>query len=203
MDKLAEALRNFSNCYKLNYFNNIKDYANNVIKSIENIKDATSEPFNLIKNELLSIPKEIIDCQSNLEIILKIANHQWKSKHYGLVVIALWEAILEKFILVFNGKYTKYEIQQALPKFLYNKNYISIINSERSNLHKNLIKLHEIRNSIAHLDLKDSKIKNFNIENIHSEIEKLFNYFYNNLLTIDFTKFKDIFTDNIEKKQTK
>jgi len=63
--------------------------------------------------------------------------------------------------------------------------------------------LHEIRNSIAHLDLKDSKIKNFNIENIHSEIEKLFNYFYNNLLKIDFTKFKDIFTDNIEKKQTK
>lgn len=201
--QIADTLKNFSNCYKLNLFNNIKDYAKDVIEKINKSDETTSKLFNLIKNELLSFPNEIVDSQNKLEIILKIANHQWKSKNYGLVVIALWEAILEKFLSNLNNKYTKYEIQQAIPSLIYNKHYISIVNRGRSNLHNNIKNLHEIRNTIAHLDFNEENKEYSDINYIHSEIEKLFNYFYNNLLTIDFNKFIDNFIDILEKNRKK
>ena len=190
MSDIAESLNNFSNCYKMNFFSNINEYSNNIIKNIENTSESSSKPFNLLKDSILAFPNEINNCKTNLARILKIANHQWKYRNYGFVVIALWEAVLEKFILTMDNKYSKRDVQNALPVFLNYRNS-SEINQVNKNLYSNLKALQKIRNSIAHLDGESSK--DIEIADIHKDVEKLFNYFYNHLQTLPFTNFKELF----------
>lgn len=184
LKKISDLLNNLTLSYKTNNFKKILDYSKQIVYRVNNIENSSSRPFDYLKNSILTFPREIKECDTELERILTIANHQWKQKNYGLVVLALWEAVVEKFAESLGNLYEKQYVSLKLNKIV-NKKYESLFNQIQKNLFKNISELKKIRNSIAHLDSSKNDFEN--LEDFHNKIFQLFNYFTANIEKFNFS----------------
>ncbi|HPD33905.1 MAG TPA: TIGR02221 family CRISPR-associated protein [Candidatus Kapabacteria bacterium] len=169
IEKLSEALEEFAFAYKSNYFEKIDEYANRIVADFYDLEEKFPPLLKTIFPYLLNFPNEIRNTKSRFDKLLVIAKHQKEAQHYSDSLISLWEAIVQNY-----SDRENMSLEEA------QKNIVGYLKKdEKSHKNKVFLKLHDLRNTVAHLDYKNESSSGYNkgeylklINNVLNQLEK-------------------------------
>jgi CRISPR-associated Csx2 family protein len=170
--KFRKAVKQFSQVLKTNMLADVADITKDLLSAIEEDRIHAPLPLQTMWGIIEKFPQELNGYATHYEKLLAIAEHHKKTMNWGLAVLVLWEAVIERFANIFNQDVSNMSVYQALSKIAVSDQLpASMIGGDSIvPFIKKTKQLRKWRNSIAHADTSE-KVKS-------DEIAKTFNELY-------------------------